>query len=715
MTKRKKKNEESLKRIAFLAIVAALFWVVIFARLFQIQIIERGKYVEKAKNQYIYQAELKPVRGIILDRKSRYLAINRSTWSLGVDVSRVDDPDSAAFYFSRIFNKNRNFYLERLQKEKSFFWLARGVDENIVSQIENLKITGVRVLKEPRRYYPQNKVGAHLIGFTDVDLKGLSGVELIKNKTLQGNQGYTMYQKDAFGKTIMDVTYTEKRPEKGKNVVLTVDNTYQWIAEEELSYVIENLNADAATAIITNPATGEILAMAVKPDFDPNNPGQYSPATWRNRAITDSYEPGSTFKPIVMSAILEEGIKSPDDLVFCENGKYQVYDRTIEDVKGYGWLTLETIIKKSSNIGMAKIAKDVNKNLIYQFVRDYGLGVRTDIELPGETSGDLKKTTEWSKFTPISLSYGYEISVTPIQMAMAFGAIANGGFLLKPKIYLGTTEDSNKKLEAAQPTVIRRVISESTSRTMISMLEDVVADGTGKEASIPGLRIAGKTGTTKKYDPQIQRYSDNKFVSSFIGFYPADSPKLLIYIMVDNPRKAYLGGQVAAPAFRRILQRILRVMEIDNPSISQPVTVVASSDSGNGKTIIAPNLVHKRLEIAEDLADQVGFKLLIENQGDFIVGQQPGPGTRIEIGDQITVRLKEFNIEQGKFTEVPDVTGLALREAIARVSRQGLRVVVQGSGKVKRQIPSAGNKIRVGARCVLQCEPAYDLAEYRSW
>lgn len=715
MTKRKLKDESSLKRITFLAITAVLFWVVIFLRLFQIQIIERGRYVEKAKNQYIYEAELKPERGIIFDRKFRYLAINRATWSLGIDISKVNDPDTAAFYFSRIFNKNRNFYLERLKKEKSFFWLARGVNENIVNQIEDLKIQGVRVIKEGRRYYPQNRVGAHLIGFTDVDLKGLSGVELIRNRALQGNNGYTIYQKDAFGKTMMDLNYSEKRPEKGKNVVLTVDNTYQWIAEEEINYVIENVDADAATAIITNPATGEILAMAVKPDFDPNNAGNFSPGTWRNRAITDSYEPGSTFKPIIMNAILEEGIKSPDDLVFCENGKFHVYDKTIEDVKGYGWLTLAKIIKKSSNIGMAKIAKDVNKNLIYRYVRDFGFGVRTDIELPGETPGDLKNTTEWSNYTPIALSYGYEISVTPIQMAMAFGAIANGGFLLKPAIYLEAENESSQKLKSVHPTVIRRVISESTSRVMVNMLEDVVADGTGKEASIPGLRIAGKTGTTKKYDAQIQRYTDNKFVSSFIGFYPADSPKLLIYIMVDNPKKAYFGGEVAAPTFKRILQRLLRVMEIDNPIISQPAAMVASNDSGNGKSVIVPNLIDKRLEVAEEIADNLALKLLIENHGDLVAGQHPAPGSALEPGDELTVRLKEFNKENGKYTEVPEVTGLALREAIARISRQGLRVVVHGSGKVKRQIPTAGNKIRTGARCVLQCEPAFDLAEYKSW
>lgn len=349
--------------------------------------------MEKAKNQYIYQAELKPERGMILDRKFRYLAINRPTWSLGVDATKIANPETAAYHFSRIFNKNKNVYLSQLKSERNFFWLVRGVNEDLINQIEDLKINGVRIIKEAKRYYPQNKVGAHLVGFTDIDLNGLSGIELINNRVLQGQQGFAVYQKDALGKTMMDINYPRKKPVKGKNLVLTIDNTYQWIAQEEIDYVVDKFDADAATVVISNPMTGEILAMAVKPDFDPNNAGSYSPGSWRNRSITDSYEPGSTFKPIIMSAVLEEGIKSPDDMIYCENGKYKIYDRVIEDVKGYGWLTVSKVIKKSSNIGMAKISKELSKNLVYQFVRDFGFGMKTNIELPGETSGELKTTS----------------------------------------------------------------------------------------------------------------------------------------------------------------------------------------------------------------------------------------------------------------------------------------------------------------------------------
>jgi len=675
MRRRITADESSLRRLTVLIVIAILFSIVLLLRLFQIQILNRGKYVEKARNQYLYASELKPTRGIIFDRKLRYLAINRNSYSLGVDVTKVIDPDSAAHHFSNIFDKGMNYYLEQLQGDRTFFWLARDASETIVNQIEDLKIAGVRVIKEPKRYYPQNRLAAQLIGFTDIDLNGLSGVELTKNQVLQGSHGLAVYQKDAFGNTLTDPNYPAKKPQKGKNVILTIDNTYQWIAEEEIKYAVETFDAEAATVIISKPLSGEILAMAVKPSFDPNNAGQFSPSSWRNRAITDSYEPGSTFKPVIMSAVLEEGLKSPEDLIFCENGKYKIYDRTIEDVKGYGWLSVSKVIKKSSNIGMAKIAKEANKNIIYQYVRDFGFGVKTGIELPGETTGEFKNTIEWSKFTPIAMSYGYEISVTPIQMVMAFGAIANGGFLLKPRIYLVVSDEPSKEIEKIQPEVIRRVISDSTSKMIVRMLEDVVLDGTGRRAFVKGLRIAGK----------------------------------------NNPKQAYLGGEVAAPTFKRILQRIFRIIEIEKQYVAQPELI---NEDGNGKHIHVPDLMNKRVQVAEEIIEKLGLKFIIENEGDLIFAQNPRPATKVEPGTEVVVKLKDFNEiddTNGKYTSVPSVVGLSLRDALAKMSQHGLRVVVQGSGRVTKQIPQPGMRIRIGARCVVQCEPVVDLAEFQNW
>ncbi len=709
-------DRSSLRRISALVVVALLFFAILVLRLIQIQILERGSYVERARNQYLYSAELKPARGIIFDRKMRYLAINRNSWSIGVDVTKVVDRQAMADHFARIFNRSRQFYLSQLDGKRTFFWLARGVNEELMRSIEALKLPGVRIIKEPRRYYPQSHLAAQLVGFTDIDLKGLSGVELAMNKDLQGSHGLAVYQRDALGNIIWDPNYPTKKPRKGKNVFLTIDNTYQWIAEEEGQHVVDTFEADAATIIITNPCTGEILAMAMKPDFDPNNAGGASPESWRNRAITDNYEPGSTFKPIVMSAILEEGLKSPEDMVYCENGKYKIYDRIIEDVKPHGWLSVANIIKKSSNIGMAKLAKDLDKGLIYRYVRDFGFGVTTGIELPGESSGELKKTIEWSKFTPIAMSYGYEISVTPIQMAMAFGALANGGFLLKPKIYLGVSEDTRLASERVQPEVIRRVISDSTSRTIVRMLEDVVLEGTGRQAFVEGLRIAGKTGTTRKYDPQLRRYTENRFISSFIGFFPAESPQVLVYVMVDNPRKAYFGGEVAAPTFKRILQRIFRVIELEKQIMDRPYLVQQDS---NSKSIYVPNLLNKRVSVAEEIVEKLKLKLVLENQGDLIITQDPPAGTQVDPGAQITVRTRDFSLDNNgqhsEYTTVPAVVGLSMREALSRLSERGLRVEIKGTGRVIAQIPEAGRRIRIGARCIIQCAPAVDLAEYSAW
>ncbi|MFZ5516009.1 MAG: penicillin-binding transpeptidase domain-containing protein [Candidatus Zhuqueibacterota bacterium] len=719
MKKRVTINENSLKRIAVLVVLALVFWALLVLRLFHIQIVDRGRYVEKAKNQYLHETRLRSDRGGIFDRKFRYLAINRNTWSLGVDVTKVTDPNTTADHFSKVLNKSKSYFLQKLRSERSFFWLVRGTDEAVVNQLESYKLPGVRAIKEVKRAYPQGALAAPVIGFTDIDCNGLSGVEFARNDAMKGTSGWATHLFDARGKSIPDVDYSMKKPEHGNHVVLTIDNTYQWIVEEELRFVLEQYDADAATAIISNPATGEILAMAVQPGFDPNNAGNYQPERWRNRAITDTYEPGSTFKPIVMSAILEEGLKSPDDKVFCENGTYHIYDRVIEDVHSYGWLDLRKVIKKSSNIGMAKIAQEVNKNIIYQYARDYGMGIMTGIELPGETNGELKKTVEWSKFTPIAMSYGYEVSVTPLQMVMAYGAIANGGFLLKPKIYLNDVDFQDKKFGQVQPEVIRQVISDSTSKTLISMLEDVVYEGTGKRASIQGLRIAGKTGTTKKYDPNIKKYTEDTFISSFIGFFPTEAPQLLMYVMVDNPKNENLGGEVAAPVFKRILQRILRVIEIDTPP-ELPKVVEKKEDSTiyapkDDKLVTVPDVRRKRIEAAEKIVDHIDLKLVVENDGDIIKTQHPAPGTQIKRGAKLAVTLEEFGGESGNFTVVPSVIGLSLRDAVSEMSRKGLRVVVHGSGQVKRQAPEPMRKIRVGARCVVECEPAIDLAEIKSW
>jgi cell division protein FtsI (penicillin-binding protein 3) len=714
MARRKKIiNDDFFKRLTAVLAFCLIFWFVLVARLFHVQIVDRAQYVEKAKKQYIAEAELASDRGIIYDRLLEPLAVNRQTLSIGVDIRKVLEPGFAATHFSVLFGNSKENYLQQLESNKTFLWLSRRVNKEKADVLDSLKIPGTIIRKEPIRFYPKGELAAHAIGFTNIDLKGLSGVESEKNWELTGNNGLVFYTKDARGNRIIDMTKPVKKPQKGKNIILTINNTIQWVIEEELKYAVEKFAADAGVVLVTNPKSGEILASAVSPTFNPNNAGASPIGNRRNRAITDVYEPGSTFKSMVMAAVIETGSKKPDDIIFCENGKYQIYDQTVEDVFPYGWLSVAKIIKKSSNIGMSKIAMELYPETIYRYLRDFGFGLETGISLPGEASGQLKKYIKWSKYTPVALSIGYEISVTPLQMVMAYGAIANGGLLLKPKILLGIEDKIEQKKYVAKPEVIRRVITKSTAKTLTAMLEEVVYDGTGKRAFIEGLRIAGKTGTAMKYDTELKRYSEDKFVGSFVGFFPVESPQMLIYVMIDNPKVDHLGGKVAAPTFKKILQRVLRFVDI--VPRSEIYYVDNEDEIKQHKYLSIPNLTNKKVDDAKAIADHFGVELVFENSGDIIKSQELVLNKNATADPQLRVKLKKLENSKGNYTFVPSVTGLGIREAMLKLSTEKLRIIVEGSGKVVRQTPEPGEKIRVGARCLIECEPAIDLAQFKSW
>ncbi len=709
-------KESFINRLIILVGMAMIFYAILIIRLLQIQIIDRQYYIEKAKKQYLAEAELPSDRGLIYDRNLEPLAVNRHSYSVGVDATKIDNPKFAASHFSVLFGKSREEWLKKIEDKTSFFWLSRRIGKEKKAILESLRIPGVIIRKEPIRFYPKGEIASQIVGFTDIDMKGLNGIELIKNWELTGNNGLAHYTRDAKGNRIIDINQPIKKPEKGNDVVLTINSTVQWIVEEELKYAVEKFEADAGVVLVTNPATGEILACGIIPTFNLNQASSSALEYCRNRAISDVYEPGSTIKSLVMAAVIEKGIKEPDDPVYCENGKYQIYDRTLEDVSPYGWLSVAKIVNKSSNIGMAKIAMEIEPQLIYEYLRDFGFGLETGISLPGEASGELKKCTTWSSYTPIAMSIGYEISVTPLQMAMAYGAIANGGLLLKPIICMEEANRVDTKNYRARPEVIRRVISKATAKTLINMLEEVVYDGTGKGAFIKGLRIAGKTGTSMKYDPDLKKYVKDKFVSSFIGFFPAEAPQMLIYVMIDNPRHDHLGGKVAAPIFKKILQRVLRLVDV-LPKSDIYYATHKNSDDGETRNLPHessgfPNLIGKKVDAAQAIAQQLGLALVIENSGEVIAKQRLVFEPQKHKKTQLIVTLKKLVENHGEYTSVPKVKGLGLRDALSKMAQHRLRVVVEGSGRVVRQIPEAGSKMRAGARCVIQCEPGLNLAHF---
>ena len=607
---RKQKGRGSdLRRMSFVIFLTLVFWCVLIIRLIQIQLFNKGKYTVMAKNQYLQEVKLETPRGSIFDRNLQCLALNEPTLSIGVDLNKVEDLGLVAKKLSALLKEDENILYRTLISGRQFAWLARDIDKVLADLIEALNIPGVHLLNEAKRIYPYKSVAAAVLGFTDIDERGLSGIEHEYDRQLRGKPGKKVIQKDARGHRIPDVGYPVEPPRPGKNFVTSINYVFQSIVEEELRYSIKQFGADGGIVVVLNPQNGEVLAMASEPGFDSNKARKYSPERWRNRAITDVFEPGSTFKSVITSAVLEEGIRKIDDIIDCGNGSYQVLDKSIRDHQAYHKLTVGDVLVKSSNVGMVKITQRTDPKLVYKYARNFGFGIPTGIELGGEISGELKNPVDWSDFTPAAIAMGYEVAVTPLQLSMAYAAIANGGRLLRPKIILDATEKPPRKPESSEPKTIRRVLSKKTAETMRQLLEQVVQRGTGTKARIDGVRICGKTGTAHKYKAKSHGYSEDEFLASFVGFFPADDPQLLVCTMIDNPRTTYWGGEVAAPTFKRIAQRLISV---DNHLAGKPAEQLLAESSAEDQRQETtrsklPDFRNMRLSEAKTLLHTLGM------------------------------------------------------------------------------------------------------------
>ncbi len=444
------------------------------------------------------------------------------------------------------------------------------------SEIEKLKeldLAGVGFIGESKRFYPKRELAASAIGFVGMDNQGLGGIEHQYHSTLKGISYRKVVEKDARGRLIRTGQEADKLRARSRDVVLTLDEVIQFTTERELKKQVQKFHAKSGVAIVMDPNNGEILAMADIPEFNPNNFSAFPSGYYRNKAVTDTYEPGSIFKPIVAAAALESRKADIHDIFYCENGQFKIGSVVIGEASGhkFGWLTLQNIIAKSSNIGAIKLAQKLGKNTFYDYIKNFGFGKKLGIELPGEAAGIVRRPHKWTPLSLASISFGHEISVTPIQMITAMSVIANGGNLIRPKIIRAVIKDSQID-QPTRPLVIKRVLSEKTSQQMIGILKTAVKNGTGKNAEAPGFDVAGKTGTAQKMDKETRRYSKTAFVSSFIGFVPADNPKLAILVMVDEPQGTYWGGEVAAPAFREIAKQVLRYINV--PSNQERVFVL---------------------------------------------------------------------------------------------------------------------------------------------
>lgn len=539
------------------------FFAVMF-RLADIMLLNHDSFSVKAKQQQIKEKDISATRGIIFDRKGRKLAINLDTKSLFVDPSRISSPDKVAFALSEIINQKPDRILTRLNRKGRFSWIERKLSLQYAQKIKDLSIEGIGFLPETKRFYPKRSLASHIIGFVNIDNKGLEGIENKYDRYLTAEGKNIYVARDAKGNVLSDSFNKEIM---GNSLILTIDEGLQYIVEKNLDAAILQWDAAAATVIMMNPHTGEILAMANRPTFDPNNPSKARASQRRNRAITDLFEPGSTFKIVIGVAALEEGIVTPDTLFDCSDGYIMVGGRRIRDISKNDILTFAEVIQKSSNVGTIKVGLDLGKEKIYEYIKKFGFGERTGIDLIGEVSGFVRPPKRWSGVSVGSISIGYEISVTPLQILRAYSAIANGGFLVTPYVVSGiispaSFETKGRIVYKAVPE-IRRIISEESANTFKEILAAATEEGsTGTNAAISGNRVAGKTGTALQIDPETGRYCREKAVSSFVGFAPANNPKIATIVVIHEPKGSILGGVVAAPVFRKITDESLSYLGV---------------------------------------------------------------------------------------------------------------------------------------------------------
>jgi cell division protein FtsI (penicillin-binding protein 3) len=482
----------------------------------------------------------------------------------------MQNKKDAAQKLCSILGIPRDKILSIIQNKQSFVWVKRKITPEQSEKIKDLKISGLGFIKEAQRFYPHKELAGQLLGFVGVDSQGLEGIEREFDKQIKGASGYLLVNRDALGRDLFPEGIKKVDSLRGYNLVLTIDKNVQYIAEKELQAAVTAARARSGLAVVMDPRTGEILASAVAPAFNPNQ-GNTSGSIWKNRAITDVFEPGSTFKPFVVGSALEEGVVKPADIYDCENGSYPIGGKIIHDVHPHGLLSVTEVIKFSSNIGASKIAQHLGRERFYSYIRKFGFSQETGIELPGEVSGYIPHASQWREINLGTISFGQGVSVTALQMAAAYSAIANGGLLMRPYLVKKIQEDSGTVVQEAGPAIIRRVISEQSARMLREMLKTVTEDGgTGQKARVEGFEVAGKTGTAQKIAANGKGYSD-KCVSSFVGFIPAQDPKLTIVVVIDEPQGVTYGGVVAAPAFSRMAQQILCYQRIYPESALQRI------------------------------------------------------------------------------------------------------------------------------------------------
>ena len=715
-----------------------LFWcLLICGRLIYLQVFQYGSFVKQAEHQQQREIPLSAKRGVIYDRAGHELAMSVLVDSAFAVPAEVKDLPTAVSLITRITGEDHNVVLADCRSHKTFCWVARKADDETIERIKSLNLQGIHFQKEPKRFYPARDLAAQVVGTVGMEDAGQSGIEHEFDDELRGRGGKMFISVDARRQWFSDV---EKQPEPGENVVLTIDKNIQYIAEKELDQAIHDTKAIAGTVIVENPHTGEILALANRPTFNPNLRKQITPAALTDRAVSYIYEPGSTFKLVTISAALEEKLTNPDEIFDCQMGSIVYNGMRIRDSRPHGLLPVWGVLAESSDVGAIKIALRLGEDRFYKYIRAYGFGQQTGIELPGETRGLTKPVSRWSKVSIAAISMGQEIGISAVQLSALISTFANDGVWIAPRIVAGTLDPQSSpgknspQTVAFHPGTSRRVISSYTAAEMRSMMQKEVLEGTGRKAILEGYSSAGKTGTAQKVDPATGAYSKTKYVGSFAGFAPVNNPQIVVAVILDSAVGLHQGGQVSAPVFRRVTQQVLEYLHTphdlplapnhqlllaqaktkdkdleegtpDHPGEPLETAEVNGSapEPAAGKASMArafpPATAGSDGEVVQAAMRQHEAAPAASDQlvpADAASANDPPAATKTP-----TTGTVVLDIEQGGI-EVPSFVGKTVRGAVESAQDAGLELEAVGSGVARQQSPPAGAHVAAVAHVTVQ-------------
>ena len=672
------------ERLLLVASLILICLVAVVGRLGYLQLICHSGYLARAARQQQRTIDITPKRGSIYDRNMDPLAMSIPVDSVFAVPIEVGDAQLAAQLLSRVLAIPSEVLEAKLESAQSFVWIARKVPPDKKEAVEALNLKGIYFQKENQRIYPKRDLAAHVLGFVDLDEKGLAGIEYELDSQIRGKSEKIVVMADARQRWFDRV---EAQRERGADVVLTLDEQIQYIAERELAAALAKTHALAGTVVVMHPHDGEILALANWPKFNPNAATEASAEARMNRAVTALYEPGSTFKLITLAAAFDQRIVRPEELFDCENGAVYLAGHRIRDHKPFGLLTVSNILAKSSDVGAIKIALKLGAPKFYDYIRAFGFGQLTGVDLPGESKGLLRRLENWSAISIGSISMGQEVGVTPIQLISAVSAIANGGFLYRPHVVGGLRRDNRALLPREgllTPVEPRRVIQPETAATLRRLMEGVILNGTGTLAHLDGWTAAGKTGSAQKIDPSTGRYSRTQLIASFTGFAPINNPAVSILVSFDSPVGQHEGGQVAAPVFKRIAEQVLAYLDVPRDVPVEPQLIQVAYKDRNASNLAA----------LSDLTP-IDFAAL----PDLPPAESSGTNARRAMDKAPAMTVA---VDEGSDIPVPDFSGKTMREVTETCLKLGVDPFLVGSGVAVSQTPAAGMKVRPGAKLTVQ-------------